>query len=175
MNQLVPRITNTTLQNIYTFCSASQKNADLCNDYGTWNYQSIKHFNLPLTSVPALSNTGGFMAPIDRFKVLIDLLKRLHGLEQITDTFVLLRDFPDLFDFVLVYGIYNLHESDRITLSHSTIRFLLEHAWFTENSFLDSLSSASYHVQKEIFDSFYFGSKSIQYFNRASKLHKLLL
>lgn len=137
----VLRATNEELKE---YCSSSEERARACNDYGFWNRKSIELFGLPLKSISALSNTGGFMAPVDRFRVMAKVVETLSTeVKGFSATMYFLRDFPDIANHVLVFGLrtmITLPFDERAPMSNEAIRLLTERINYNDRDLIVDLS-----------------------------------
>lgn len=136
------------------YCSSDQDRADVCNDYWFWNYEAIKKYHIPLTVILAESNTGEFMAPIDRFRVLTVLIAKLKACRSVPEAFDILGDFPSLHSIVFLYGIRHLTEPGRRLLSEETVHFMVERCMYGELAFIRDLAMTSDRIRKEVMDNF---------------------
>jgi hypothetical protein len=112
-----------TLAELDQLCSKSESNEHLCNSYQYWNQRSIDYFLLPLSVIPVESRHGRYQIPVERFAILYKLLHKISSTTDLAEIVDLIgMEFPDLLNFVLVFGITNLHNPERRPLSKTEIR-----------------------------------------------------
>jgi len=142
------------LGEINKFCSSSQERADACNDYDYWNTKSIQLLGLPLSCIQPVSVAGRYLAPIDRYATLVDMLGRVRSIHSWSELFTEIAYFSSLCDVVIAYGTRFIYDKIYNRLSTHAIRFITERLEYADEYIALDYGRLDKLLQIEIRDAF---------------------